>query len=262
MIKKLFYLFFALVIISCSTSNDVLEEQNNIQQEDLQPEKILPFYAYTNANFLVGGYFRCLYDNGRLIKIYGKYVKSQTVLVPDTFNSDTFTGLTYNNDQVKLEYSDNPHEVIIYTIENNRPKKSELYIYDELVTSIKYTYEADKITIYKDIYNKNREELIKYFFDSNKNLTKSERLEKSGGVETKLTITNYSNFDNAKNPFKKLSLINETFYEKSLSANNYRKIEGTTELLNTQHPFPNGNFKSEWTYQYDSNGQVLLYHPL
>ncbi|WP_326982229.1 hypothetical protein VUJ46_18800 [Chryseobacterium sp. MYb264] len=43
---------------------------------------------------------------------------------------------------------------------------------------------------------------------------------------------------------------------------NYRKIEGTTELLNTQNPFPNGNFNSEWTYQYDSNGQVLLYHSL
>ncbi|WP_326982228.1 hypothetical protein VUJ46_18790 [Chryseobacterium sp. MYb264] len=220
MIKRIVYFFFALSIISCSTSDEVLEEQNNLQQEDLQPEKILPPYVYTNATFSTGGYFKCIYDNGRLSKIYGKYVKSQTIQFPDTFNSDTFISLTYNNDQVKLEYSDNSDEFIIYETENNRPVKSELYVYDELVTSTKYTYESDKIMIYKDTYNKNREEFITYFFDSNKNLTKSEKLEKSGGVETKLTVTNYSNFDHAKNPFKKLSLINDNFFEKSLSANN------------------------------------------
>jgi len=267
--KKLFCLFFALSVISCSHDN-VLEEQ-----EDLQPEKILPPYVYPGVGFMTGGYFKCEYDNGKLVKMYGRYLNSGQMGGIGQFDSDSLMTFTYNNDEVKLEFyyfGVDSGMVIIYTMKNGRPIKSELYYRDfigpdMLAKTTTYTYENNKIIVYDDKYNKNMEVITTYFFDYNKNLIKSEKLEKSGGIDRKLTITNYSNFDKAKNPFKKFSLVydqynidDQIFYVKSLSANNYRKMEGTIQLLNT--PFPNGNFKSEWTYQYDSNGQVVLYHPL
>ncbi|MCS3532592.1 hypothetical protein [Chryseobacterium sp. JUb7] len=278
MIKKIFFFFFALSIISCSTNDDVLEEQNNVQQEDLQPEKILPPYVYPTTSFTIGGYFKCVYNNGKLTRMYGRYLKSEQLGVPDRFDLDSFMTFTYNNNQVKLEFiSDSGVDlgmVIIYTMENDRLIKSELYYRDfvepdMLVKTRTYTYEANKIAVYEDENNKMRESFITYTFDSNKNLIKSEKLDKSYGIDSKLTVTNYSNFDHAKNPFKKLSLVydqnnihDNTFYVKSLSANNYRKIEGTTQLLNSQHPYPQGTFMSQWNYNYDSQGQVVLYHPL
>ncbi|WP_129536095.1 hypothetical protein [Chryseobacterium sp. 3008163] len=72
-----------------------------------------------------------------------------------------------------------------------------------------------------------------------------------------MTTIYYSNFDTAKNPYKKLYLMNENFFVKSLSANNYRKMSYTIEYLQNPQSVP-GNGSSEWTYNYDSNGQVII----
>jgi hypothetical protein len=102
-----------------------------------------------------------------------------------------------------------------------------------------------------------------YYFDSNNNLSKSETLEKAGDKNKQFTTTVYSDFDNAKNPFKKLYLINDDFYEKSLSKNNFRAKESVIEYAESPGgitPQP-GISKAKWTYNYDAHGQVLLYFP-
>lgn len=61
---------------------------------------------------------------------------------------------------------------------------------------------------------------------------------KTGGVDNKVTTTIYSDYDTAKNPFRKLYLVNEDFYEKGLSANNFRAKKTTSQYLPTP---ANGN---------------------
>lgn len=141
-------------------------------------------------------------------------------------------------------------------MENGKLKSRYLYYdADSWFSEKTYSYQTDKIVVHEKTYT--WEYITTYFFDSNENLIKSERLEKSGGIDSKLTTTFYSNFDTAKNPFKKLYLCNDNFYEKSLSKNNYRKIDYTVQdLQNTQ--FPPGSGHSEWTYSYGSDGQVIL----
>lgn len=267
MIKKIFFFFFALSIISCSTNDDVLEEQNNVQQEDLQPEKAFVYYAEFPKTVPLNPlwYYTFTYENGKLTKMAGKI--QMVSLNSYMFFSTSFLTLSYDNNLVKIKNSDNPYTTVVYTMENNKPKKSEYFEYyldagDVLIETKTYTYEADKIIVYQDQFNKSIESYTTYFFDSNKNLIKSEKLEKSGGVNLRMTTTNYSNFDHAKNPFKKLNLVNETFFEKSLSTNNYRKIEGTTYEFYNPNQYPPGKFISQWNYNYDSQGQVVLYHPL
>lgn len=263
--KKIFYFLFALSVISCSSDDDIVSE-NQQATADLKPEKAYAFYTdFPKAPMLSPlNYYTFSYENEKLVKMTGKVQEFSNVGY--LFLSEPYRTLSYNDNKVELKYSDDPYTTVIYTMESDRPKKSELYIYDELVTSKSYTYESNKVMIYEDSYNKNREAFTTYFFDSNKNLIKSEKLEKSGGMDIKFTSTIYSDFDNAKNPFKKLVLINDNFYEKSLSANNFRKREAVIQYLpnaaNGNIQLPPGFDNSQWTYQYDSNGQVLLYHPL
>ncbi|MCX8525034.1 hypothetical protein OF897_14035 [Chryseobacterium formosus] len=259
--KKLFYSLFVLGIISCSTSSDDMLENQQIPT-DLEPNKAFAYYMESPklSSLQPSWYYTFNYENGRLVKMTGKFVKSESIWLPDSFYSDPFTTLSYHNNQIELKFSNDTYPTIVYTIENDKPKKAELYNqFNELITVKNYTYEIGKIKIYSKTYT--LETYYTYYLDSNNNLIKSEKLEKSGGLDKTLTTTTYSNFDNSKNPFKKLYLLNDNFYEKSLSNNNYRKINYTIQNLENPQYLP-GNGNAEWAYQYDLNGQIVLYHQL
>lgn len=260
--KKLFYFLFFLGIVSCSTSSDdTLGDQQNIA--DLEPNKAFVHYMESPkvSSLQPSWYYTFTYENGRLMKMIGKFVKSESIWSPDSFYSDSFTTLSYHSNKIEVKFSDNTYYTIVYTMENDRPKKAELYNqFNELITLKTYTYESGKIKIYSKTYN-SLETFYTYYLDSSNNLIKSEKLEKSGGLDKSLTTTTYSNFDTAKNPFKKLYLLNDNFYEKSLSKNNYRKINYTIQDLQNPEYLP-GSGNAEWTYQYDTSGQIVLYHPL
>ncbi|MDH6252292.1 hypothetical protein M2347_002019 [Chryseobacterium sp. H1D6B] len=261
--KKLLFLFLMMCLLSCSNNDDIQDIQTVQNTADLEPDRIWVSLAEwpNNVGFNNGPLeYKFTYENGNLKKMSGQLVEAY----PGTllFIKDYYWDLSYIGNKITLKnYTDKKINELIYTIENGRPLKAEMYNdLDELVFTKEYTYEPNKIKVYinqADI----RETYITYYFDSNKNLIKSEKLEKISGIDQKLTITNYSDFDTAKNPYKKLYLLNDTFYEKSLSANNYRKAEGTTELLNSSHPFPSGTFMYSQTYIYDANGQIFLHHP-
>lgn len=258
--KKLFYFLFILGIISCANSDDILENQQI--STELEPNKAFVHYIEFPKQTIPqpSWYYTFNYENGNLIKMTGKFVKSESIWLPDSFYPDSFITLSYSTNQTEVKYSSDTYPTIVYTMENNKPKKAELYNqFNELITVKNYTYESGKIKIYSKTYT--FETYSTYYFDSNSNLIKSEKLEKSGGEDKTLTTTTYSNFDNSKNPFKKLYLVNDNFYEKSLSRNNYRKINYTVEYLENPQSLP-GNGNSEWIYQYDSNGQIVLYHQL
>ncbi|OBW40514.1 hypothetical protein AB670_03138 [Chryseobacterium sp. MOF25P] len=263
--KKLFYFLFILGIISCANSDDIIENQQNSQ--DLEPDKAFVNYMEFPKLALLypSWYYTFNYQNGNLTKMTGKFVNGGTLSSPDFFYPDSFISLSYNNNQVEVKYSSDVYPTIVYTMENDKPKKAELYNqFNELITVKNYTYEFGKIKIYSKTYT--FETYSTYYLDSNNNLIKSEKLEKSGGIDTKFTTTTYLDFDQAKNPFKKMFLINDNLYEKSLSANNFRAIESIIQYLpnplNGNVQLPPGKESANWTYQYDSNGQVLLYHPL
>lgn len=255
--QKYLYILFIFCLISCSGNDESSENQNLTAPE---PSKILSFYAELpiisslNKNW----YYECSYENGLLKMMKGKLVKQYNG--SEMFFSTPYSLLSYSPNKVIIEHSDADGEIkkIVQTLENNMLKKSEMYNeFDELITVKNFSYEVDKILVHTKRYSWDTYDT--YFFDSFKNLTKSEKLEKSSDINIKLTTTYYTNFDTAKNPYKKLYLINDSFFVKSLSTNNYRKITYTIDNLQNPQSIP-GNGNSEWAYQYDSNGQVSLYH--
>lgn len=258
--KKLFYFLFALTLFSCSSNDE------ETQIEDLQPDKAYLFFAdepYTPAS---SWHYQFTYKNGNLIKMNGKlYTPS-----PGTFYFDpnAQVTLTYNNNQVAVDGTTFDNIPIVYILENGKPKTAKMSYQDEygekVVMSKTYTYEPSKITVYSKRYD--IETVTAYYFDAKNNLIKKESLEKTWKGEDNIrTTTTYTDFDNARNPFKKMYLINDTFYEKSLSANNFREKKTVYQYLpNSQNGnvnMPSGFSYNQWTYKYDSNGQLLLYYP-
>lgn len=256
--KKYLYILLVFFLASCGGSDDVVENQSNNTSAELEPNRILSFYAElpTAGMFNPSYYHDFTYENGKLKKMTGKLVKQANG--QEMFFTNAYSLLSYSSNTVTVEHSETNGDVkkVIHTLENNRLKKSEMYSqFDELIMVKNFSYEADKILVHSKRYSWDTYET--YFLDASKNLTKSEKLEKSSNISTKLTTTYYSNFDTAKNPYKKLYLMSDNFFIKSLSENNYRKITFTSEDLQNPQSLP-GNGNSEWTYNYDSNGQVII----
>ncbi|MBW7676116.1 hypothetical protein [Chryseobacterium chendengshani] len=261
--RKISYLFLAFLLLSCSGNNDDLQDNQNNTSNELEPSKIWTYYAELPTITMQNPdwYYQFSYENGLLKRMNGRLSKinnsgSDLYL----FSHDIFSNVSYSGNQIVVEHSQNDGEIkkIIYTLENGKVEKSESFNeYNDLIITKIFSYETDKISVHTKRYTFDTYDY--YFFDSNKNLIKSEKLEVSSNIQTKLTTTQFLNFDQAKNPYKKLYIVNDNFFVKSLSSNNYRKITYTTQYL--QYPELNPGFgNTEWTYQYDSNGQLILYH--
>ncbi|CAD7801735.1 hypothetical protein CHRY9390_00820 [Chryseobacterium aquaeductus] len=261
--KKLLNILLLLFLFSCSGNCDSLEEVSQNFNSDLEPSKIWTYYAelpiITTQN--PDWYYQFSYENGLLKRMNGKlYKMGNSGFEFYTFSQNVSTNFSYSGNQIVVEYSENDAEIkkSINTLESGRIKKSESFDeFNNLIITKNYSYETDKISVHTKRYTFDTYDT--YFFDSNKNLIKSEKLQVSSNIQTRLTTTQYLNFDQAKNPYKKLYIVNDNFFIKSLSENNFRKITYITQ--NLQYPELNpGSGYSEWTYQYDADGQVILYH--
>lgn len=272
--KKLFYISLVVSLFSCSSSNDDTSTDTPPPPPVIQTEK-----AYVYAVDGVGTpnakeFYEFTFENGNLTNVKGRFYKI-FMQMENMFFADKTTTLSYNNDKVILSELEGPtfsgYQEYRFTMANNKPIKQEHYFVNAttgpgtVADTKTYTYEQDRI---KNIYWKiegfgGYEYFTTYYYDNNNNLTKSEFLERINGVDNKLTTAIYSDFDNAANPFKKLYLLNNDLFEKSLSVNNFRKKVSTTENLNPA----NGNIPQKistkiWNYKYDTNGQVSLYFPI
>ena len=92
-------------------------------------------------------------------------------------------------------------------------------------------------------------------YDNNGNLIKTIIVSKHNDViNGGRKETTFGNYDNARNPFKKLYLLEEYFY-KSLSKNNYKNtIVRSYDENNNITSFS----ENSWDFSYDSSGNIIL----
>lgn len=270
-----FLVIIILFLLSCRS-----DEVVNIEQE-LMPTKIN--FAITNplelGNSSTDNNFEFQYDNQqRLIKKIGGFIPlSGSTGFSGFFSKNVATQIVYENNLATVsEISLDTNLTLtpnrrIFTITNNQI--TEKYIPSTVTTNtwnnkkLVYKYLSNQlseiVTSYPDMpYDPNDpyDYILtysdKFEFNNSGNLTKITKIEKHNdiiyGGKTEITFGNY---DTAKNPFKKLYLLDDSFY-RSLSKNNYRLMQ--------QKVYDNNNnvvsfSENSWDFKYDSSGNLILY---
>lgn len=271
--KKFYFLFLlTITVINCRNENEEI-----IVEEDLMPEKINFFWTNPNGipNSATDNNYYFTYDNNkRLINKKGGFIQtSSSTGYSVFFNKSINTKIIYENNTATVSnYSDDPVFTIspntkIYTLTNNQIIEKyipsfNLYNNKKLI----YKYENSKlseiVTTYPNMpYDVNdptdyiRTFSEKFEYDNKGNLIKSVLVEKHNDkIYGERTEIIFGNYDNAKNPFKKLYLLDECFY-RSLSKNNFRLAQSKTYDMNNNVTF----FSESITdFLYDSSGNIIL----
>ncbi|AZB01464.1 hypothetical protein EG359_18445 [Chryseobacterium joostei] len=257
--KKIFYFLLGVFLLSCSGSNDDVVD-DMVLEHALQPEKAYVNYFEDPFSYIMSSsYYQFTYKDNNLMQISefsGSYLTSKI-------------SLSYSNTQIKVSSDSYGSDYLLYSVSNNKPLKLDCYLNGKLYYTQYYIYEQGMIKVLKEFAEWYDKELTTYYFDIEHNLTKSEVVKISYGVEKSLDTYIYSNFDKAQNPYKSLwmldnlrfiNLDDNLIFAKSLSFNNFKRIEHTfKDLVKDQNSYTETH---EYNYKYDSNGQVLLYHPL
>ncbi|MBL1221337.1 hypothetical protein JET18_10830 [Chryseobacterium sp. L7] len=271
-------LFFATLLAFTSCSNNDDEVSTEISQPVSQaPNKIsctFPLMAQSSPGKDPNYYFE--YDGqGKVIKKIGGImtfpsstgggsVFSNSIYTTVSYNGNTAIIGTYSSDfNVKLNKRsfefDSQGRVVKSVIDSPYPEweKHLTYTYDnagklvEISTQLPNmpyvpTDPNDYILTYID----------RFTYDTSGNLQKVVATERRNNVDfLVLQETEFSNFDTAQNPFKRLALFDEYFYL-SLSKNNPQKKI-------TRYSQPGGGFSyntQEWTNQYEPNGNLKLFY--
>lgn len=276
--ELLFVVLLSLSLSSCSSGDEDIQEVTatvNNNDGDLMPARILKLVVgFEDSDPVALDYYQRFTYNSqkKLVKVNREHSNQL---------SQVYLNLNYSGNTVTVENrSYDPNIKIlknttVYTL-NNNGKVIEKYVpspsFNGQVTygSRKYYYEYDgqnklqKVILkYPDIvpgtpsyhYLKELERVDLFFYEGN-NLKRivSQSAEDYNSNSSKKRETVFSDYDTAKNPFKKLELIEFYFY-RSLSENNYRNMkiynydeEGTKTLFSEQG----------WNFRYDQNNQLLL----
>lgn len=269
--RKILAIFFGIVLfIGCSNereeSNVIIENgPNKIYRNIVSYDPPSPF-SYDFDPYSDSDYFS-YNDKGNLIRV-------------DKYKSGDYIGkyseLSYNGNEVLLESkSDNgiivPKNSTYFTIDNlGRIKEKYIPVskpHNEAATQ-RYLYEYDNngrlFRIYLKYpkfdnkgYNIDDFERVDTFYYKDANLVKiiSQSM-KNYKINSNIRLEEiFSDYDNTKNPFKKLKWLDFYFY-RSLSENNFRNLKiYSYDENNVATLFS----EQTWSFVYDKNNNLLLY---
>lgn len=268
----LIVILISITLSSCTSNEDSQEVNMEISANDLSPDKLLKSivgFDEDEPNPLHDYYQLFTYDSqGRLIKARKDYGYIYPI----------YTNLSYIENTVVVENkSDDGSSVTPKTIRyvlNSNGKVIEKYIpvpdggniYD--VRKYYYEYSSDgkltKITLkypnitpgtpnYSSLDFLEKVDILIYEGANLKKIVRQNLNDYNENKSTRAEIT-FFDYDNAKNPFKRLGLL-DTFFYRSLSENNYREIK--TELYD-ENNIKWGENGGKWKFSYDQNNNLIL----
>lgn len=264
----------SITLFSCTSNDDDFQnEKVEVSNNDLIPEKLLKSIVGLDGDEInQSDYYQLFsYNNqGQLLKVKKDY---------GSFIYPVYLNLEYNGNTVTVKDKIDDNSVVtskkslIYTLDNNG-KIIEKYIpaiysiYDYTAKKYYYEYNPDgklfRVTLRYpnltpgmanydelDIF----ERIDTFIYDGN-NLKKiiSQSVKEYNSNSSARSETVFLDYDNARNPFKRLGLLESYFY-RSLSQNNYRemKIDAYDE-----NNVSIGQSSSKWVFSYDNNNDMIL----
>lgn len=279
-------LLLGLIVASCSKSKDSLIDPNT---EAPLITKLVALYVITPGLFITPGsdptgqseitdikYTTFVYnEKKKLMKRVGMFFNPPGSTGSLIFLDQLYTALTYSKNEVIVEdFSSIPNleilpntrrftlnssnQIITKIIPGNNDFRLKVQTFNytdnklsEIITTFPNRhYDADDPDSYILTYSE------KFYYDANGNLDRTEYFEKHDGENNgERIIRTFDDFDNSLNPFRRLQLLDDYFYY-SLSRNNYRKY---SEVHYYNDNDEQGKISIyEWTYSYDTNGQIIV----
>ena len=258
----------AFFLFSCSDDNNDGENQDN----DPLFTKMSYGFGTKNQEDL---YIQFEYDSHkRLIKKTGGIFEMDSMTGYSSFYTDQlYTTFVYSKNKVTIENFDTidgytaPKNTSYVTLNNEGqivqkdippPPGADYFWYKRKV----YSYSGNKLTEIKTSYpdmphDPNdpyvRTVLENFYYDSNGNLSKVETHEQINGEDTSKIVRVFEDYDNSYNYMKRLYLLDEYFYS-TISKNNFRKYNEKYYNYLDELQFERS---INWTYQYDSNGNII-----
>lgn len=246
--KRLFYLLIPLLCWSCSDNDDELSLNDN---ELIIPESFhFRFLSEENIWPINYGLVKIKYSENNLpTQVLGDLVTiSNGPMTSSLFDSIRYEEYQYNGNKV-LRLKKNTLDSYVsnsraeFIVENNKIISSKEYLISDLEgvnTRTKYFYQNDrlnkKIIYWTDASNNPYSDYgieYMYYFNAKNNLDSivTQNVVLDGNLNTNYDFDRFKtkqvkilkNYDNSKNPFKQLFLLDK-FFDRSLSTNNYREV--------------------------------------
>lgn len=259
-------LTLGILFFSCSSN----EDENNIKKNNdplLTKMSYYGFFSEYQNQALV--YFE--YDkHKRLTKTIGGFLDLQTNLY--LYRKDIYTLLTYSNDNTKVTIKSfantGSSDVLLNSVYIILNKSNQIIEKQIPISSgdaiwlnqkLNFSYSGDKLievkTTYPDrVYDPGEEirmTLEKFYYDENGNLSKAEYF---NPYYKEKMIQTFEDYDNSYNPYKRLYLLKDYFYQ-SLSKNNFQKHTKTFY----KNDIMISTSETSWKYSHDSNGNIITY---
>lgn len=247
--KKLFCFLLPFLLLSCTDNND--DDFNSDENLLILPDSFnYRFLSEANIWPMDYGLIKIKYSENNLpIQVLGDFVSLPSGhRISSVFDSTRYEEYQYNGNKV-LRLKKNTIDSYVsnfraeFVVENNKIISSKEYHISKiegLDTRTKYFYQNDrlskKIIYWTDSSNNNYSDYgieSIYYFNAKNNLDSiiSQNVVLDANLNTNYDFDRFKtkqvkilkNYDNSKNPFKQLYLL-DRFFDRSLSVNNYRHV--------------------------------------
>lgn len=288
--KVIFLISFALLLFSCSNDEFVLNDEASTQEVPVDTFQISQFhYKYVES---LSNLMSHLADpiNDNLVKFdydsEGKIIKMRGGKYGPTFHSEnSFKNLVHSGNHISIVEdiisgtSIQPDNQTDITLDSSgKMIKKTFWIHYSyypvpLRDTTTYQYDLEgKLTYYEKSYIEQLdagEDTIRYFQKSNVFYNAQQNMDSivtmysiklnnyPETVHSKM-VQKFEGYDSSENPFRKLTIFNETF-NRSLSKNNYTSYSKTKYNYHSEGEFfyEINQYYTSWQLAYDENNQWI-----
>ncbi|MEJ5103593.1 hypothetical protein [Chryseobacterium sp. MYb328] len=267
---KLFFLAtILLAFTSCSSSNDEIETEKEQELGNITKlSSYFPFsYATTelsdpNYYFEYDAQNRVIKKNGMKMRIteggFDRYFISNKVYTQVTYNGNF---ITTSNHSSGPGTGFVPLQKKVFELDSKGKIKKCVVFLDENIVEreLIYQYQLDKLVAIvtefpKYNYPNKNVNRFTYYSDGNLKSVKTVTMQNNVDIYIQQEVQ-FSNYDKAPNPLKKLYIFDE-YIHSSLSKNNYQKIV-TLKYIDNKLVSQD---ESSWFNQYNADGTIKLFY--
>lgn len=263
--KKIILIIIVITVFGCNDDGEESTSATSVNLIDKYYFKNMMYPVSTLSDANSDNLVKLVYDsNKRIIKRNGGYREiDQSTGYTHAYDETIYDEITYSGNQIFIQrksssniFTPTKYEATIFF--DNELKYTKKIVQDLSTFPQTYTlfyfFDSDKNLIKTQKTYSNIIETSNYFFDNKKNIVKIETVKLQNEIQLSRTTELFSDYDSSENPIKGLAMFDELFY-RCLSKNNFKKYERNE--YNAANELIASSYRT-WNFVYDSYGRVMF----